>query len=57
MFNIAKTLLSDILGATSKNLWNKNDGLRVFFQSEYKKDAQWAYEYWINTGKMNYHNS
>lgn len=55
MFRTVKTILSDILGSNSTVMWDRNDGLRAFFQSEYKKDARWAYEYWLSTGTMNYH--
>ena len=55
MFGIVKTILSDVLGSNSMAMWDRNDGLRMFFQSEYKKDARWAYEYWISNGTLDYH--
>lgn len=55
MFGIVKTILSDVLGSNSTAMWDRNDGLRMFFQSEYKKDARWAYEYWISNGTLDYY--
>jgi hypothetical protein len=58
MYAKVMTVLSDFLGSKSKMFWNENNnGLRMYFQSEYKKDAEWAYEYWISTGNTNYRNS
>ena len=54
MMVIFKQMLSDILGRKSRYLWNNESDIRVYFQNEYKNEAQYAYEYWLSTGKIGY---
>jgi hypothetical protein len=49
-----KQILSDILGRKSRLIWNNDSDIRVYFQNEYKNEAQHAYEYWLSTGKIGY---
>jgi len=54
MMMVIKQILGDILGRKSRLMWNNESDIRVYFQNEYKKEAQHAYEYWLSTGKIGY---
>ena len=48
-------VLQSIFNGLTKSL-QPQTSLMSFFVAEYKGDAQYAYDYFINTGGLNYHN-
>jgi hypothetical protein len=36
------------------NYFMRDNSVMDYFRSEYKQDANYAYEYWKSTGKMNW---
>ena len=51
MFKILQSIFSVITGSL-----HPQTSLMSFIVAEYKRDAKYAYDYFITTGKMNYRN-
>ena len=53
MMNFLKTIMETWFVGRNLQLARENN-VMDYFRSEYKHDAEWAYEYWRSTGKMNW---
>jgi len=49
-----RMLVSDVLERKSRYMWRDNGDIRRYFRNEYKNEADYAYEHWLNTGKGGY---
>lgn len=54
MMAYVRVLVGEILGRRSRSMWNDGSDIRMYFQNEYKNEAQSAYEYWLSTGNIGY---
>ena len=53
MLNFLKTIM-DVCFMGRANYFGTDNSMMDYFRSEYKHDANYAYEYWKKTGKMNW---
>ena len=51
MFKVLQSMFNGLVSSLQPQT-----SLMSFFVAEYKRDAKYAYDYFITTGKLNYHN-
>ena len=54
MYTALKNIFADIAGKGMLFVWTDDRDIRNYFKSEFKRNSNHAYEYWLSTGQLNY---